>query len=102
MACCGRPEYLPKIKGGRGVFAGVDEQRDFAALQIEGVLDVELKILDEIDLIGQAFIFEPFCESTAEYRPNGIVAATGIADGEDDKRLGLSLALSKGHSRLSE
>lgn len=41
----------------RGVFAGVDEQREFALLQVEGVFDVELEVFDQVNLIGQVFIF---------------------------------------------
>jgi hypothetical protein len=58
------------------------------------VFDLQLEIFDQFDLIFQTFIFEPFFESTAEFRPNGVVAATGVADGEDDD--------GGAHERLSE
>ena len=72
--------------GGRGVFAGVDEQGKLAALQVEGVFDLELEVFDQLELPGQLFIFEPFFELTAEFRPDRIVAAAGVADGENDDR----------------
>ncbi len=65
---------------------GVDEQREFAADQVERVLDLQLEVLDQFDLPGQAFIFEPFGESNAEHRAQRIVAAARIADGENDQR----------------
>ncbi len=88
MAGYGRRENLLENERRRGVFAGVDEQREFPALQVEGVFDVELEVLDQLDTVGEFFIFEPFFQSTAEFRPDRVVAATGVADGEDDDRRG--------------
>lgn len=90
---CGRRVNSGKNERGRGVLAGVDEQREFPVPQVEGVLDVELEVLDQLDAVGEFFIFEPFCQSTADDRPDRVVAATGVADGEDGKR--------RGHERRS-
>jgi hypothetical protein len=81
-------------EGRRGIFAGVDEQRQLAACKSSACSILQLEIFDQLELIGQTFIFEPFFQSTAEFRPDGVVAATGVADGEDDD--------GRAHERLSE
>ena len=50
----GRRENRLVDIGGRGIFAGIDEQRLFPAHQVEGVLDVELEILDQLDTLASA------------------------------------------------
>ena len=76
----------PKGVWPRGAGTGVDKQRLLAALQIEYVFDLQLEVFDQLELIGQIFIFEPFFQLTAKHRPNGIIAAAGVADGKDDDR----------------
>ena len=58
------------------------------------MLDLQLEVFDQLDAVGESFIFEPFCQSTADDRPDRVVAAAWVADGEDDDR--------RAHDRLSE
>jgi hypothetical protein len=64
------------------------------ALQIEDMFDLQLEVLDQFELRRQASRFEPAGQSPAEHRPDGVVATTRVADGEDDDR--------RAHARLSE
>ncbi|MPM59802.1 hypothetical protein SDC9_106648 [bioreactor metagenome] len=70
--------------GGRGVFAGIDEQGEFPARQVEGVFDIELEVFDQFDAFGQPFPFQPGGQPAEQFRADGVVAAAGVADGEDD------------------
>ena len=94
MAGDGGGKNLLEDERGRRVFAGIDEQRQFPAFKVEGVFDVELEVFDQLDAAGQDFVFGHFFEPTVAFRPDGIVAAAGVADGEDDD--------GRGHERLSE
>ena len=50
------------------------------------MLDLQLEVFIKIELAGQTLIFEPFTQSTVKQRPDRIIAAAGIADGDDDDR----------------
>src|SRR5574343_290300 len=89
----GRRNNAFEDMGRRCVDAGIDEQGQLPALQIERMFDLQLEIFDQLDAAGQNFIFGHFFEPTVAFRPDGVVAAAGVADGEDDDR--------RGHERLN-
>lgn len=51
------------------------------------MFDVELEILDLLDALGQPLLVAPGSQPAKQFRADGVIAATGIADGDDDRVL---------------
>ncbi len=64
----------------RGVLAGVEEERQVRAFEIERVLDLKLKILDRRDVL-EAHARDP----VEQHRPKAVVAARVVAPAENDE-----------------
>ena len=61
---CGRRENLAKIERGRRAAAGINKYSQSPAVQVKGVLNLQLEILDQLDLTIADF--GPFFEFTAD------------------------------------
>ncbi len=71
---------LAENEGGGRVLAGVEEEGQLGAVEIERVLDLQLKILDRRD-VREAHARDPF----EQQRPEAVVAARVVAPAENDE-----------------
>lgn len=93
----GDPDRRRAVLEGVGracIGTGINEQGKLAPGQIKHVLDLQLEILDQFKLLGQALGVEPVGQAIEQHRPDSVIATARIADGEDDNRCT--------HERLSE
>jgi hypothetical protein len=66
--------------------ACIDEQRQTPPDKIQRMLDLQLKIADQLKTIGQSLGIKPSLQTIKQQRPERIIAATWIAAGKNNDR----------------
>lgn len=72
--------------GLRHAHPGIDEQHCLSPLQIQCVLDLKLKIFQQLKFFSHLPGIQPIGQTRQQQRPERIVATTGVAAGKYDKR----------------
>ena len=62
----------------------IDEEHEPATGDVERVLDLQLEILDELEVVPHPPMREERVETIEQQRAERVVAATAIADGDDE------------------
>jgi hypothetical protein len=78
--------HLTENKRGRCALAGVDEQRQPPAGQVQSMLDLPLKLFDQLEARSQPLLVQPGLQAVEEERSERVVAAAGVATGENHHR----------------
>lgn len=66
--------------------SGIDEQRQTPPGKIQRMLDLQLKITDQLEAISQPLGIEPVLQAIKQQRPERVIAATRVAAGKNNDR----------------
>ncbi len=65
---------------------GIDKQRQTPPGKIQRMLDLQLKITDQLETVGQALGIEPVLQALKQQRPERVIAAARVAAGKNNDR----------------
>ena len=86
VAHCGPRPGREKIKRRPGSLAGIDEQNQVAALEVQRVLDLKLEFLDDFDRAVPASARQPGMQAAGQQGPQGIVATAFVTQSQEQNR----------------
>jgi hypothetical protein len=66
--------------------ARINEQRQTPPGKIQRMLNLQLKITDQLEAIGQAFGIEPVLQALKQQRPERVITAARVAAGKNNNR----------------
>ena len=66
--------------------ARINEQRQTPPGKIQRMLNLQLKITDQLETIGQAFGIEPVLQALKQQRPERVITAARVAAGKNNNR----------------
>lgn len=86
VAHCGPRPGRKKIKRRPGSLAGIDEQNQLAALEVQRVLDLKLEFLNDFDRAVLSGTYQPALQTAGQQGAQSIVATTLVAQSKQQNR----------------